>query len=76
MRNIFSSKWYGDNNYIERIHVFEFDNEEEYFNFQGLIDDEMLKYLKIERKTGYSYRFYSHSKYHMVMYEIKLRKEI
>lgn len=76
MRNIFSSKWHGDNKYIERIHVFEFNNEDEYYYFQGLIDDEQLKYLKAERKIGHAYRCYSHSKYHMVMYESRLRRDV
>lgn len=79
MTNIFKSKWHGDGESIERIHVYEFDNSNEFWEFEAMTHKEKCDYFDVFDEFGYevmpgavyyTYDFY-HTTKHIVMFETK-----
>ena len=75
MTNIFISKWHGDRETVEKIHVFEINGYDEYVKFTELTDKEKLNYVKIENKANRQFQFYC-TNYYAVVCERKLRKDV
>ena len=76
MKNIFTSKWHGSDESIERVHVYEFDNSDEFWEFESMTFDEKCDLFDVyENNPGpggiyYRYDFYN-TTYHVVMFETK-----
>ena len=51
MRNVFKSKWHGGNESIERIHVYEFDNEDEFWEFESMTFEEKCNLFDVFENT-------------------------
>lgn len=74
MTRIFTSKWHGDDKCVERIHVVEFNSDEDHWQFTNFNNRQRLESLDIPIKE-HIYEFYDHSRYHVTIYERKYRKE-
>lgn len=76
MRNIFTSKWHGDGESIECVHVYEFDNSDEFWDFESMTFDEKCELFDVYETNAapggvyYRYDFYN-TTYHVVMFETK-----
>ena len=77
MTNIFKSKWHGKDESVERIHVYEFDNSNEFWEFEGMTFDEKCKLFDVYEDycvspgaVYYRYEFYN-TLYHVIMCETK-----
>jgi hypothetical protein len=76
MKNIFTSKWHGRDESIERVHVYEFDNVDEFWEFESMTFDEKCKFFNVCETSAapgcvyYRYDFYN-TTYHVVMFETK-----
>jgi hypothetical protein len=77
MKNIFTSKWHGRDESIERVHVYEFDNVDEFWKFEDMTFDEKCDLFDVHEDhyvahgaIYYRYDFYN-TTYHAVMFETK-----
>ena len=79
MKNIFTSKWHGDGESIERVHVYAFDNSDEFWEFESMTHKERCDCFNVFDEFGYSvmpgavyytYDFFNTTK-HVVMCETK-----
>jgi hypothetical protein len=76
MKNIFTSKWHGRDESIERVHVYEFDNSDEFWEFESMTFEEKCDLFDVYETNAapggvyYRYDFYN-TTYHAVMFETK-----
>ena len=79
MTNVFKSKWHGRNESVDRVHVYEFDNVDEFWEFEAMSHKEKCDLFDVFDELGcgvapgavyYTYDFYNTSK-HVVMFETK-----
>ena len=75
MKKIFESEWHGDGDSAEKIHVYEFTSEEEYWKFDALSFNEGCWYCGVSEEgcvmpgALYHKYWFDHSTTYVVMYE-------
>lgn len=76
MKNIFTSKWHGRDESVERVHVYEFNNVNEFWEFESMTFTEKCRLFDVCETSAapggiyYRYEFFN-TTYHVVMFETK-----
>lgn len=77
MKSIFTSKWHGKDESAERVHIYEFNNSNEFWEFENMTFDDKCRLFDVcethNVRPGavyYRYEFFN-TTYHAVMFETK-----
>ena len=77
MKKIFESQWNSWDETAEKIHVYELENDQEYWEFEAMSHEEKCEYFDVFDQSGYEVRpgavyytyVFDHTCHHVVMYE-------